>query len=258
MPRGFPLVGWPRGSLIVTPTNMVASATPHTKGSYQQIVAAAANDIVGMWFSTDVTIGTTGANTSMLMDVAFGASGSEIVQVANIPVGYHGLDVQWFLPLHVPEGQEVRARIQGAVASDVYDPRVMFIYGGRAGMWGGYQIADTIGVDTATSAPTTGDLTDNAFDQAIASTTRAYRAVSMHVCGTTTTLTNVDLTFDIAVGAGGSEQVIGQWGCSSTTAEVVNRLSPALFIEKMIPEGSRLSIRKNGTANMSGALIGWV
>lgn len=125
-------------------------------------------------------------------------------------------------------------------------------------MWGGYQIADTIGVDTASSAPTTGDLTDNAFDQAIASTTRAYRALSFHVCGTTTTLSGVDMTFDIAVGGAGAEQILGQWGCSSTTAEVINRISPAMFIEKNIPEGSRLSIRKNSTANMSGALIGWV
>lgn len=258
MPKGFPRVGWPRGSLIVTPTNFTASATPHAKGGYQSITAAAANDCVGMWISSDVTIGTTGANTSMLMDIAFGGAGSEVVQVANIPVGYHGLDVQFFLPLHIPEGTSVRGRVQAAVASDVYDPRIMLVYGGRAGMWGGYQIADTIGVNTATSAPTTGDLTDNAFDQAIASTTRAYRAVSFHVCGQGTALSGVDMTYDIAVGGAGSEQVIGQWGSSSTTAEVINRISPAMFIERAIPEGSRLSVRKNGTADMSGALIGWV
>lgn len=258
MPKGFPRVGWPRGSLVVTPTNFTASATPHAKGGYQSISAGVAENCVGMWISSDVTIGATGVDSSMLIDIAFGGAGSEVVQVANIPVGYHGVDVQFFIPLHIPAGTSVRGRVQALIASDVYDPRIMLVYGGRAGLWGGYQIADTIGVNTATSQPTTGDLTDNAFDQAIASTTRAYRALSLHLCGTTTSLSGADLTFDVAVGGAGNEQIIGQWECSTTTAEIVNRISPTMFFEKSIPEGSRLSIRKNSTANMSGALIGWV
>jgi hypothetical protein len=212
-----------------------------------------------MWIASDVTIGVGTTDTSMLMDIAFGASGSEVIQVTNIPFGAHGFDVPVYVPLYIPQGVEVRGRIRGAVASDVYDPRITLVYGGRAGAWGGYSIADTIGVDTATSGPTTGDLTDNAWDEAVASTAQAYRALTLHVCvppGDTAVAAGV-IFIDVGVGAAGVEQALGTFDARNTTSEIVEWFTGPHMIEAEIPLGSRLAIRKNGTDDWSGALIGW-
>jgi hypothetical protein len=245
--------------VVVDPTNFTANATSHVKGPYQQIVASAARPIAGLIIYCENGISTSATDTSMLMDVAFGASGSEVVQVANIPFGHHRDRVDSFLPLYVPQGVEVRGRIQGAVVSDVYDPRIVLLYGGRAGAFGGYMIADTIGVNTATSGPTTGDLTDNAWDQAVASTTQMYRALTLHFClpPADTSAGSGIFTVDVGVGAAGVEQALGQWSVETSSSEYVDAFNGPDFIEVEIPAGSRLAVRKNSTNDLSAALIGW-
>jgi hypothetical protein len=236
---------------------MVASATPHTKGSYVDLINTAPFDIAALIISSDVAINTSNTNTSMLMDIAFG-TGPEVIRVADIPVGHHGVDVPWWLPLHIPQGTLVRGRIQAAVASDVYDPRIWALRADGFGEFNGWSIADTIGANTATSGPTVGDLSDNAYEQVIASTARDYKAFTMHFCITpSTTASTADFAVDLGVGAGGSEQIVGTWGCSTSTAEAVNRIGQIPFIYRPVPAGSRLAIRKNGTANLSALVIGW-
>jgi len=125
-------------------------------------------------------------------------------------------------------------------------------------MWGGYSTADTIGVDTATSAPTTGDLADNAWDEAVASTVNAYRALTFHPCIIPSgTSTGGGSLVDIGVGGAGSEEVLGSFNATGTAAETITRFEGPPFIETDIPAGSRLAIRKNTTTDLSGALIGW-
>jgi hypothetical protein len=239
---------------------LTADTTAHVKGGYQQIVASAVRPVAGLRVHAEADVG--GANnidSSMLLDISFGASGVEVVQVANIPVGAHHRGATWFLPLYIPAGTEVRCRIQGAVTSDTYLIRPTLVYGGRAGAWGGYSIADTIGVDTATSGPTTGDLTDNAWDEAVASTAQAYRALTLHMClppADTTAQAGI-FTIDIGVGAAGVEQALGTFIARTTTSEGVERLEGPHMVEAEIPAGSRLAIRKNSTNDLSGALIGW-
>lgn len=212
-----------------------------------------------MTIAPDTVIGTSGVDTSMLLDIGIGAAAAETVVVANVPVGFIGAGVPTFLPIHIPAGTRIAARIQAAVVSDTYSPIVVLHYGGRPGMWSGYSIAETIGVDTATSGPTTGDLADNAWDETIASTANSYRALTCHICGpagSTALLTAVPVV-DVGVGGAGSEQVLGSYVCRTSTAEVVSNVTGPPFLEVDIPAGSRLAIRKNVTSDLSAALIGW-
>jgi hypothetical protein len=246
--------------VVQTPTNFTASATPHTVGSYQQIVGSTAQPVAGMWISAEVTIvGVAATDTSMLMNIAFGASGSEVIQVTNIPFGHHDLRIVTYIPLYVPQGVEIRGQIQGAVVSDIYDPQFVLVYGGRAGAFGGYSIADTIGVNTATSGPTTGDLTDNAWDEAVASTAQAYRALTFHPCGVPgdTTAQSDTFTVDVGVGAAGVEQALATWTVRTNSSEAILMKQGPAFLEVEIPSGSRLALRKNSTSDLSAALIGW-
>lgn len=265
MSRGFARLGWPRGNELLAPADFVAHATPHTKGSWVEIDAAAANNVVGMWIASDVTIGVANTDTSMLMDIGIGAAASEVAVVANIPVGAHGGSVTniskipFFLPIHIPTGTRIAGRIQGAVTVDVYDPSINLVFGGRPGSWGGYSIAETIGVDIATSGPSTGDLADNAWDEAIASTANSYRALTFHTCvpPAVTAISATSVLVDIGVGGAGSEQVLGTWRVLTSSSEIITQWEGPPFIEVEIPAGSRLAIRKNGTTDLSAALIGW-
>lgn len=242
---------------MITPADFIASATPHTKGAWVQIDASLARDICGLSIVSDGTIGTGTSDTSMLLDVGIGAAASETVIVSNVPVGYLGSGVQTFLPIHIPAGTRIAARIQAAIASDTFAPIVVLYFADRPGMWAGYALAETIGVNTATSAPTTGDLTDNAWDEAVASTANPYRAVTCHITGFGTVMTNGVQTVDVGVGGAASEQILGTYITRSTNAETLTHIIGPPFIEVAIPAGSRLAIRKNTTNDLSAALIGW-
>src|SRR3990167_591478 len=259
MSKGFARPGLFRGNEFITVGTLTASATPHTKGTWVQVDASAARDVCGMIFRTTTAVGASGVNTSMLLDVGVGANPNELAVVADIPVGYHANDrAETFLPIHIPAGSRISMRIQAAVVSDTYVPNVNLLFAdGRPGSWRGYSIADTIGVNTATSAPTTGDLTDNAWDQAVASTINPYRAITFHPCGFGTAMATAVLLTDVGVGASGFEQVLGTWRPQTTNVEIIIDNTGPPFIEVDIPAGSRLAIRKNGTGDMSGALIGW-
>jgi hypothetical protein len=113
-------------------------------------------------------------------------------------------------------------------------------------------------VNTATSGPTTGDLTDNAWDQAVASTTQMYRALTLHSCQVPadTDMQAGFLILDVGVGAAGVEQLLGSWFISTNGSEQLDGDSP-WTLEAEIPAGSRLAIRKNSTNDCSAALIGW-
>lgn len=262
MSKGFARNGWPRGNEIITGADFVAHATPNTKGSWVQIDASTAQDVVGLWIGSLITIGISATDTSMLLDIGIGAAASEAVVVSNIPVG--GLAGgattarMFYLPIHIPAGTRIAGRIQAAITIDIFRPLVVLEFGGRPGTWGGYTVAETIGVDTATSAPTTGDLADTAWDEAVASTVNSYRAITFHPCMPPgAAASGAVMTVDVGVGGAGSEQVLGTWWVSTDTSEIVQGIAGPVFVEKVIDAGSRLAIRKNSTADLSGALIGW-
>lgn len=259
MSKGFARNGWPRGSAMVLSSDFVASATPHTKGSWVQVVASAADNVAGLWIRSNITIGNNGVDTSMLLDIGIGAAASEAVVVPDVPVGGAGVKLALYLPIYIPAGTRIAGRVQSAVVSDTYGPEVCLVYGGRPGTWGGYTIAETIGINTATSGPTTGDLADNAWDEAVASTANSYRALTFHPCSVpgSTSATAGSVSVDIGYGAGGSEQVVGAYRTQLTVNEQIPDFVGPNFVEKAIDAGSRLAIRKNGTADLSGALIGW-
>lgn len=223
-------------------------------------VASLARDICGFYIVPMVAVFGSNTDTSMLMDVGVGGTGDAVdqIKINNIPwggaVGFGHIS---FFPLHVRAGERLAFRIQAKVVSDAFQARIFLCYADRMPGWGGYTEADTYTADTATSAPATGDLADNAWDEAVASTTNPIRALTLHLCMTPgTTMTAATPIVDVGVGAGGSEVALGSWFTTTGASESCAPMGPD-FIEVEIPAGSRLAIRKNETANLSGLLIGW-
>lgn len=236
--------------------NLTAHATtPHTAVAWAQMVASTAEDMCGFFITPAAVIGNSTVNTAMVLELGFGGAGVE-VSVVQVFVGGFAAYLPFYLPLHIPKATRLSARIQGAVLSDSFQPAWQYEY--QRGLdWGGYSVAEPIGLDMASSAPTTGDLTDNAWDEAVASTANPYRALTFHPGLISTTASAAAFIVDVGVGGAGSEQVLGSWRCSTTAAEIMDVLSGPRFIEVNIPAGQRLSIRKNGTGDLTGHLIGW-
>lgn len=252
-----PPQGWGNATNTFT---LTAHATPHTVGNWTDIIAGASvlRDVSELAIELTASIGSTGANTSMLLDIGLGGSGTSVdyTVVSNIPVGYWGAPARLVLPLHVPAGTRIAGRIRAAVTVDTFAARAFANYGGGIPGFAGFHEGVALNMNTAASTPTHGDLTDNAFEQIVASTTADYRAFQIVPCGTGTGMSNGAFTIDLGVGGAGSEQVIGLTYLATTSVEVVNPYHIQTFYYPLAA-GSRLALRKNSTVDCSGTILAW-
>lgn len=242
--RSRPTVGvaLPRKSGSVFDFRVVtAASTAHTKGAWAEIIASSSADA----HIVQLTIGTTStstANTSILLDLGFGAAGSERVVVANLGAGF--LDFvttggrTWQIPLFVPAGTRIAARIQGVIASDTAEVAVD-LYGGQ-GFEGfsTFAAVETYGADTTASRGVilTASATANAvgaWTQVVASTVAPIRAMFLSVQGASSATMNTAANLiDIGMGASGSEVAV--------VSGIYARTSSVEFIQLVIPPGPML------------------
>jgi hypothetical protein len=233
----------------VTVVSVVASATPHTKGAWTAVggVTATRFDRLHLWVRDQVAVNL--ADTSTLLDIAFGPSGSEVVQIANLPVGHLQEGALHTLPLRVPAGTQIAMRTQSVVASKSIGFAVLGV-----GLTGYAEAATatkcvTYGADTATSngTPLTAPASDHNKGSwtEIGTLTRPsrflYPVLSIAAADTSTSTTNmlldvgyggagseVALVGDIPVSTGGGEnirQVLEPWPASLPTGtRIVGRI----------------------------------
>jgi hypothetical protein len=187
------------------PTQLTASGTINTKGSWTQIGAAATYDISLIHLSlTELT----SANQSALIDIGIGAGGSQQVLISNIPLRITSVNPTYdiILPLDIPSGTAIWARVQSSTASGSAHSIKFNGYSGGFTHPAGHSGGEGVGVATATSLPTL--LTANAagntkgsYAQLIASTAHDYSGFIFYadaVSGTT-------YLVDLAIGGAGSE-----------------------------------------------------
>ena len=97
---------------------ITGSASTHTKGNWGQVIAATTSDATMLEIFVGAPTFTNAANTSALLDIGIGAAASETVIIADIPVGYiAGSQTLFRIPVFVPAGSRIAARVQAATAS---------------------------------------------------------------------------------------------------------------------------------------------
>ncbi len=226
-------------------TTITAHATPHTKGSWVQLVASTLFDVtlIGVG-STDAT-SSSGTDTSQLTDIGIGAT--EVELISNIPTGYGSLrldtgpGVAWF-PVEIPSGTKISARMQALITVDTTDIR-LFMFGGSS--WSSvptFQSVDTLGALTASSHGT--NITTSIIE-VIASTAEDYKAIGWGVDGAGDTTMGSDMLVEIFVGAGAAEKtLIDALQVYTGSTESINSVAGPqgiLPMEMNIPSGSRIS-----------------
>lgn len=240
-------------------TTVTASATPHTKGAWTQLVASTAAEtaIIAL---TVTDIQAVATETSTLIDVATGAAGSEVAIAENIAVGgaaVPGTGVARIflgcvlpLPIRVSAGTRLSVRIQGVVASQ--QCRVVHALLTLPGRQTLPTSVDVLGTSTANSRGTALSGASGSWTEITASTARRYRALYAVPSVIGTDILSVAVALETGVGAAGSEVVLGRQLVQFLSSEGVGNFANVgmnLPFACDVAAGSRLAVRHDIAAN---------
>jgi hypothetical protein len=230
---------------------VTADNTAHVKGAWEPLISSTASD--GTVLEIIASAGQTTLDTSALLDIGAGASGSEAALISNIAIGGSRTNLTeqfaFSVPIQIPAGTRISARIQSVISGgrtavircNVYDT-------------GDYaqtpSSVDVIGTDTATSTGTSFSAA-NSYVPLTSSTSQAYRAIVMlpNVSGSATL--NVATTLTLAQGASGSEVELGKRRCHFGLSESVVIHQDPLVVAS-VASGTRLAVKIEGpTSNLA-------
>lgn len=268
MPGGFQLGGGQSNfqalnySTTTTAVNnaITASSSINTKGSYSELVTSLAYDCFGFTLEfTAINQPATGA----LVDIAIGASGSEVIILSDIcyDMGsvfpYNPGTASMYVPIALPAGTRIAGRMQAGVASTTAQI-------GFHAFDGGFDTQNPLGFATTYGADETKSLgtaidpgssanTKGSWVQLTGSSAYAIRALQMMLDsrgGVDTT--NGNWFMDIGIGGAGSEQVLIPNVFSFVSANrsmMTLRYPPIMAVS--IPAGTRIAARAQSTLTTS-------
>jgi hypothetical protein len=235
---------------VSSAVTLTADTAAHTKGAWSQVIASTSADVSFLWVRVS-SVSIVGTDTATLIDLATGASGSEVAFASNIAVGgaaatgAAGLQSIIFgIPIKIASGTRIAARIQSVVTGGKTGQVAIF-----AMDTGDYATSptavDVIGSDTATSKGTEFSGSSGTWVEGIASTSQAYRAIGVVLSTHDTSITNFnDAQFEVGVGASGSEVAFGSLRYNFNADERLGITAPFTFLfGRNIPSGSRLAVK---------------
>jgi len=228
---------------------VTANSSAHTKGAWVQIVASSSADANLVEVMVDA-INTNGVDTSVLVDIGIGAAGAETVIIANVAVGGaqsfvgSGQDngLCFAVPVYVPSGSRVAARIQSLVTGGKTSAVTVRLSSTTNPALTSASTT-TFGSSTSTSAGTAMSSSSGTYTELIASTADRYDCLSFVPSVSSTNVTQNFRVFGIAIGASGSESLIGIVEAVFTGAEgcgVISSPRQTMFFGNF-PAGSRIS-----------------
>lgn len=243
--------GW-TNNFVATPststfTTVTASATPHTKGAYSTLIASTPHDSYGFWIAVYANQ-TAATDTSVLVDIALGAAASEVDIISNYLAAARPSTIAnggpyWVrIPLFIPAGARVSARIQALIVSETLAVGISTI-SGRSQVNGPiFTACDTYGANTADSGGTShtpGNTGAESTDATIGTATRDYGAILLALGTTLTTINNLAYHWELTDGT----TTLAEWVSYTHTAEAIIGPYPAEPIGVRIASGTAMQIQ---------------
>ncbi|MEV0608137.1 hypothetical protein AB0I61_17400 [Polymorphospora rubra] len=228
---------------------VTADAIPHTPGAWVELVAATAMDYSGLTLRLAGAVAVNGTDTSILATLGLGAPGAEQPWISGICLGHSGETRPIPIPVRVPAGVRISARIQAVVASDTADLALTLHHGGGWHHQGGWTVT-TYGANLMTSggvplAPPGGAHTPGAWTEIVAATSGPMWCMVPLIAGPpgdTSWAANHLGLIDIGVGAVGAEQVlVPNIGYQAFNNEALLHHPQPVGVH--VPAGSRLVAR---------------
>lgn len=229
-------------------TSTLAYSSGHTKGAWTQIVASTTLPTQWLWFYVSSNA-TPGVATPGSIDIGTGGAGAETVVVPDILVGYADSSAPqgakaWQIPIAIPAGTRVAARVQGNgwSASNVtffatLHPPSSARYARHA--------AKIDALSTFTTSTSLGvGITSTSYTEVVASTAIPYRGLIFSTgCNGATTVTHGPVVV-FAKGASGSESDIFTLVIQQTTSESQLWMPATIPIwYGHIPAGTRIAAK---------------
>lgn len=230
-------------------TQVTASGSTNTKGSYAQLIAATAADC---YFITVLIAdcATSASAVRALVDIAIGGAGSEKVILPNLLAGMAGVSSgqarpkRFDFPVFVKAGSRISARIQSSVASKTASVAVILYEAPQSPAWAGGQVV-AYGVSTGTSGGTdvvAGTSGAEGSYTTIGTTSQSHRALVAACAGTNdATIVSANMYADLAVGATPTPVVEGLYVGAVNSEEVCNPV-PSL-VPTSVPASEALKVR---------------
>lgn len=231
-------------SLVV----VTADSAANTKGAWTELIASSSVNASLIYLNVAATA-TSGANTATLIDIAIGASGSEIIIAENIAVG-SAQPIQLSFPFKIPSGSRISVRNQSVVTGGKTQNITCILMD-----VGDYDISptsvDSIGGNTANSQGISFSGSSGTWVEAIASTSRAYKAVCLILSAHSNNMLSLpNLLYSIGIGSSGNEIEFGTSRHSFSNSETsVSQFPFNHLFGYDIPAGSRLAIKHPITSN---------
>lgn len=249
-----PITTW---ATFVTVT---ANSSANTKGAWTEIVASttAAADYV----EVSVQAGNLSSTiVGILLDIAIGASGSEVALFENVAVGgaaantFNGeAGYRFGVPVYVPSGSRISARIQSNITLG-RTAQVSVRLSAGSNPAGTSTSATVIGTSTATSLGT--DQANNtSWQQAVASTAAQYQALSLVPSLNTTGIAGNFRSLQLGSGAASAESPLNNLDFMTLVTEAVVATQSSLYVAT-VPAGTRLATRfvRNNTTGVAWTII---
>jgi len=237
-------------------TNVTASATPHTKGAWLQLVASTTDAIDLLRVATQAF--TSNTATATLIDIGYGAAGSEVVLLSNIAIGstsWRGAtnneESACYVPIPtVAAGTRIAVRSQSVVASKVAGLWITAFKTGKPAT-----SVTTIGASTTTSRGTS---IGTAWTQVIASTAADYRYLCCFISGSSSSMSTTSATVSIGYGAVGAEITIGSFPMKNDATEIVAPNYGVILATIMagVPASTRLVAKTSVGVNCDLVIVG--
>jgi hypothetical protein len=255
-PRGAAAPSWAAGinwQWIVDSGTFTATtgSTTNAKSAWQQMIAStSATSAVMLILPQGLAVAST--DTSALIDIGVGASGSESVIVPNVACGGY-TTTSWpiYVPIRVPSGSRVSFRAQSVQATKAVQCRVHLL-----SALNGDRLptsVDTIGTSTATSTGVALSGSSGTYVEVTSATTRDYQALCVVPSSSATAGNNGGWRLQLGVGAAGSEVEIGACHVEQTGNPFVQTsgmYQPQWNVfSQFIPTGTRVAIKHNITSN---------
>lgn len=249
-------------------TTVTAAGSADTKGSWTEIIAAAAYDFDVKFI--DVTFADTrqsGTDTSMLVDIGIGGSGSEVVVIPNLLAGHRHGDpyITTRVPISVAAGTRISARCQSCIASDTVLVTIDLYGGQQFTSVRTFGRATTYGVTDSGATKSTALGDDGTWVELDASIANPIRAmVLMYDMGSADDGAG-DFGGDdnvVAVGIGSASSEVQLYGGgfvrseSNESIQIAHPLTGYIPMSLNIPAGTRLAARRWGGRDAGIAIIG--
>ena len=247
---GLNYVTYPAGPNPLA-TLVSSSASANTKGSYAEIVSATGFAANGVWVEVQTSTAS-GTGGQVLLDLAVGAAGSEVVVIPNLmiagPFGTTSIQGSFiaFFPLAIASGARVAARMQDSLGTGTARIGITLV---AAGDTPGCSSFVAYGVDTSTSVGTSIDPgasanTKGSYVQLTASTSAVCQYAVLVTNGRANTAPSAAVwAMDLATGGAGSESVLARDLRGGATPDPGHWTAPAFSFPTYIAASTRLSVR---------------